>query len=107
LSRAAYRREYRQRVALHPDFNRQIDLRRKYGLSLEDFNAMLAAQGGVCAVCGTDDPKGRHDTFAVDHDHETDEVRGLLCNPCNLALGIAEDDPQRLRAMADYLERNS
>ncbi len=66
---------------------------------------MLATQGGRCAICETDEPRGRHSTFNVDHNHETGVVRGLLCCDCNLSIGKLGDDPARLRAAADYLER--
>jgi hypothetical protein len=77
-------------------------LRHQYGLSVDEYDAMLARQGGVCAVCGGG-PGAR--AFCVDHDHDTGAVRGLLCNPCNAGIGQLGDDPARLRAAADYLER--
>ncbi len=59
----------------------------------------------ACEVCGatTSDSSGRE--CATDHDHRTDEFRGILCGNCNQALGLVDDDPARLRALADYLER--
>ena len=66
----------------------------------EDYDALLARQGGVCAICRKNHPLG------VDHCHLFNEVRGLLCNKCNLGLGMFDDDPDRLRAAADYLERS-
>jgi len=74
-----------------------------YGLTPEQYDALLAEQDGKCAICRTDDwpGKGPH----VDHEHETGKVRGLLCGKCNVALGNMDDDPARLRAAADYLER--
>lgn len=103
-SQAAYRKEYYARKALHPEFNRQIGLRRNYGLTIADYDAMLAAQGGVCAICGTDDPHGKHARFHVDHCHISGVVRGLLCNSCNTAVGLMADEPARLRKAAQYLE---
>lgn len=65
---------------------------------------MLFDQRGRCAGCGsTDNGDRRFDTFAVDHDHQTGKVRGLLCSPCNLALGHVNDSPDRLMALAAYL----
>lgn len=78
-------------------------LRRKYGLTAERFDEMLAAQGGGCAVCSTTEPGGRWGLFHVDHDHETGEVRALLCHRCNVGLGYFGDDPELLRLAADYL----
>lgn len=78
-------------------------LRYLYGLSVEDYQARLDAQGGVCAVCGTDKPGGKG-AFHVDHCHTGGHVRGLLCHHCNLGLGNFKDDPERLRRAAAYLE---
>jgi hypothetical protein len=65
---------------------------------------LLEAQGGVCAICKTlPEGKGRFGTWNVDHDHETGEIRGLLCGYCNSMLGYAKDDPETLRAGMDYL----
>ena len=61
---------------------------------------MLKAQNGVCAIC-QQNPKDRR--LAVDHDHRTMRVRGLLCNTCNRAIGQMGDDPVRLRRAAEYL----
>lgn len=75
-----------------------------YGVSLEQYEAMMAAQGGVCAICGTSDWPGKDNRPHVDHCHETGKVRGILCGPCNNGLGNFGDDPARLRAAAAYLE---
>lgn len=80
---------------------------RKYGIAQADYDALLERQGGVCASCGSAPTKGKGLRLVVDHDHTTGRVRGLLCLSCNCAIGHAEDDPRRLRAMADYLERVS
>lgn len=73
------------------------DLRRLYGLTLKQFEEMSAAQGHRCKVCREPAP------LVVDHDHQTNRVRGLLCTPCNRSLGYAKESPARLRALADYL----
>lgn len=75
--------------------------RRKYGLTLEEYRA-LRADHPTCDICGTED-WGRRGPV-VDHCHATDAVRGLLCIRCNLALGLCDDDIDRLRAAAAYLE---
>lgn len=82
----------------------------QYGLTNEQYAERLVAQGGVCAVCGGAETfaGGRGGTpgaFHVDHDHETGEVRGLVCALCNRMLGQSRDNPATLRAGADYLER--
>ena len=74
----------------------------QYGLSPAAFEALLHGQGDVCAICRKANWNGKGPN--VDHDHITGKVRGLLCPKCNTALGMAEDDLQRLRAMVAYLE---
>ena len=71
------------------------------GMTIEIYEAMLAEQGGRCLIC-KDQPDPM--ALAVDHCHETGRVRGLLCRGCNVGLGHFTDDPERLRAAADYLE---
>lgn len=76
----------------------------KYGIDEHGVDAILDRQGGVCAICDSPEAGGRWATFAVDHDHATGELRGLLCQPCNVGIGQFSDDPSRLRRAADYLE---
>lgn len=76
---------------------------RKYGLSVADWDAMLARQDGRCAICRTDRPGGRGEQWHIDHCHETGDVRGLLCHNCNVGLGNFGDDPGRLLAAMAYL----
>lgn len=71
-----------------------------FGISLEQYNEMLQEQGGVCAICGTP-PAG--EKLAVDHDHISGEIRGLLCKFCNTALGFVNDDIDILASMTSYL----
>lgn len=73
-----------------------------YGVTPEQYAALLAKQDNRCAICKTDTPNGQGG-WHVDHDHTTGAVRGLLCNSCNLMLGQAKDDPDRLRAALAYL----
>lgn len=80
---------------------RKWSLRAKYGISLEDYEAMLKVQGNVCAMCKQPSKK----TLAVDHDHETGKVRGLLCSDCNLLLGKFGDLETVLTAAIEYLRR--
>lgn len=77
---------------------RKGHLWKTYGLTLEDYDRRLEAQGGKC-VCGA-----AGELLHVDHDHETGEVRGLLCGPCNRTIGMALDSPERLMALARYLQ---
>ena len=82
--------------------NRKAKLKRAYGITLEIFEAMLAAQGGCCALCHTDTPGGRG-VFHVDHDHYTGKIRALLCAQCNVGLGSFNDSPELLNEAARYL----
>lgn len=84
--------------------NRNCRLKRTYGITLLEFEILLELQGGGCALCGTTDQRGLG-THHVDHDHETGKVRGILCHDCNTGIGSLGDDPARLRAAAEYLER--
>lgn len=77
-------------------------IKRKYGVTKEDFQRMLAEQNGVCAICRETSDKSLH----IDHNHTTGKVRGLLCNGCNLAIGIMKDSPARLISAAQYLVRS-
>ncbi len=84
--------------------DRRSYLKRKYGMTIGDYDRMLEAQGGGCAICGR---RPRADiSLHVDHDHETARIRGILCFPCNNTLGDFKDDPTRLYAAANYLARD-
>src|SRR5262245_45150922 len=72
----------------------------RYGISRADYEALLAHQGGVCAICGSKS----HRRLVVDHCHVCRRVRGLLCRNCNVGLGMYCDDTRRLRAAIAYLE---
>ncbi len=73
-------------------------------MTLEDYERMLEAQNGVCAICGEPRPDER--TLHVDHDHETGVIRGLLCFRCNQAIGSFQEDHDIFQAAADYLDRD-
>ena len=87
----------------HRALERERFMRRAYGIDGKTYDAMLAAQGGACAAC-RDAPGKTH--LAVDHDHETGAVRGLLCGQCNLALGSLRDSPARIAALLAYAEKH-
>lgn len=84
---------------------RRRDLKRAFGLSTEGYGLLLKQQDYRCAICGDTDPGKSGDiNLCVDHDHVTGKIRGLLCHPCNLMLGKAHDDAERLRKAANYLD---
>jgi len=78
-------------------------LSRKYRLSEDEYNKLLISQDGKCAICKSEDPGGRYTVLNVDHDHNTGEVRGLLCLRCNHVLGYVNDDIEILKTAIDYL----
>lgn len=77
-----------------------------YGVSDEEYQALLLAQRGVCAICGTDQPGKGKRSFSVDHDHKTGAVRGLLCSACNVGIGFFQDSVELLRKAAAYVVGN-
>lgn len=135
ICRAAYSREYyaahkeqcrkhgREYAAAHKEekdiYNRQyyaehkeeqaICARRRhmrtYGISLTDYDEMLGAQDYTCAICGTT-PEENGRRLSVDHDHETNKVRALLCSNCNAALGNLQDNPELCRLAMLYLQHH-
>lgn len=88
----------------NPIKDRDWQLRTKYGITSADYDALLEAQGGGCAICGTTAPGGRSRVyFHVDHDHVTNVVRGLLCHGCNISLGLLQENVDTMMAMASYI----
>lgn len=87
--------------------NYRDDWLKKYGITVAGYDRMLAEQGGGCAICGSADPRGRARSphFQIDHDHDTGNVRGLLCAPCNTGLGHFGDSIENLRSAIAYLQR--
>lgn len=78
---------------------------RTYGLTVEQYDALLARQGGGCGICDATDAGNDHKQIPVDHDHDTGRVRGLLCHRCNRAMGLLGDDIVLLKRAIAYLER--
>ncbi len=89
-------------------FYRDRQVKAKYGITWEERGTLLVEQGGKCAnkMCPNTEPGGQWNEWHVDHDHETGKVRGLLCNGCNIALGILDDDPKRILGLAEYVRNN-
>ena len=98
-ARADYQK-YREKRLLK---SRKQMLRSKYGMSLEEFDRLFEAQAGLCAICN----EASESTLHVDHDHDTGEVRGLLCGHCNKALGLFKDDPARIEQAVYYLAKHN
>ena len=87
-------------------YSRDRHLKKTYGITLEQYDAMLESQDGECAICGTCEPGGRG-RFHVDHCHSSEEVRGLLCAACNLALGNFKDNIETLLSAVNYLRSHN
>lgn len=93
-------REWRQRG--RNDFRRRI--KKNYGMTVEEYDKLLAEQENKCALCGSDFEEGKR--IAVDHDHGTGKIRSLLHLTCNSGLGLFLDSPDICRKAAIYLERH-
>jgi hypothetical protein len=91
----AYRR-------LSPEKKRQYELKKKFGLTLEAYNSLFVAQHGRCALCETHQSELKK-SLAVDHDHDTGAIRGLLCHNCNVGLGNLKDSAELLIKAAEYV----
>ena len=91
----------------NPEKTRSSILKSAYGITLDQYNAILKAQDSRCAICQTDKPTGRSDKhFYVDHSHKTNKVRGLLCYHCNIALGMIKDSIVSAIRLVEYLKIN-
>lgn len=97
-ARKAY--QARQCPVKASEMARRRALRSKYGLELEDYDAMVERAGGVCEIC----KEVPYSFFCVDHCHGTGKVRGLLCPKCNQALGLFQDNIENMKAAIKYLE---
>jgi hypothetical protein len=95
-------RGLRPRAPYDPQYHRNRRLISVYGISQEEYDAMLTRQGGVCAICKKKPDEGK--VLFVDHCHVTGMVRGLLCKKCNSLLAFGNDDPDILRAAIAYLQ---
>lgn len=104
--RERQRNRLRRSRAQNPDKHAVAETVRRckeYGITPDILVDMNVKCGGRCQVCG-DPPSGRTKRLHIDHDHQTGRVRGLLCGPCNLAIGKLKDSPELLRRAASYLE---
>lgn len=89
-----------------PLYHRKWNLAAKYGMTADEFIDLATSQDLKCAICRKPAHGGRWDTLVVDHDHSTNAVRGLLCQPCNRGLGQFADDAGVVRSALLYLERH-
>lgn len=116
----AYQREYRkhhpdrrkrrltpdQRLRVNESARRHL-LQKKYGLTMEGFEALVAKQQGACASCGRAFGTTPSTRPNVDHDHETGEIRGVLCHGCNAGIGLLGDSMEGVQQALNYLQKVS
>jgi hypothetical protein len=106
LKEREYQKKYRDN---NKDKRKNVMLKIRFNLTLEEYNSMLEQQGGVCKLCGKEETARKNNSeekrmLAVDHDHDTGKVRGLLCAKCNVQLGHYEKSKQRAAEFERYLE---
>lgn len=103
----AYARDWMRRNPIH---SHKHKLANRYGITLQEYDSMLEAQNGVCAICGKDETRTDHRTgkpqkLSVDHNHSSGKNRGLLCDACNKVIGQFAEDSRRFRKAAEYLDK--
>lgn len=104
-SRAAYAADPERFIAI----SRRAQLKADYGLSIEEYDAMVLAQNNQCAICGEEEIaqfRGKQKRLSVDHDHESGAVRQLLCVSCNGILGMARESRAILESAVEYLRKH-
>lgn len=100
------RHRTKMRTRYHTDPTVKVRTRLgRYGLTVEQYEAIFESQESACAICHSPDPRGDH--WHVDHDHNTGRVRGVLCARCNVGIGHFGEDPERLLAAIHYLRQNA
>ena len=109
---AEFTKKYRQKLKEKmsekewSDFHREINLMSKFNISPEEYNIIFEEQYGLCAICGKKETAtrlGKIKKLAIDHDHETGQIRGLLCQRCNMAIGLFDEDTNKLKNAIKYL----
>lgn len=102
-----HRKEYaKQYKTKRPDYFVRKHLDYSYGITLEEYETMRESQRGRCAVCGKHEEETQRKRLFVDHSHSSGKIRGLLCQQCNTALGMVNEDTDILFALASYLEEH-
>lgn len=100
-AREHFRRYQKENGERLKECQRWQHILREYGLTRNQFEAMLNEQNGECACCGNEAE------LVVDHDHKTGKVRGLLCQPCNKSLGIVSESEVRLLSLVTYIRKHT
>ena len=97
-----YAKEHKE---ANPEYYRNYMLVYRFGITLEDYNNMFNIQKGCCAVCGKHQSELNR-ILAVDHDHDTGKVRGLLCMSCNTSIGKLGDSIESIEKVLSYLKKD-
>lgn len=97
-------RHRKYRAANQPNI-KAVGLKYRFGITIEQWQTLLDAQGGKCKICGTSDPGGKL-KWHTDHCHNSNTIRGILCHRCNVGVGHFKDNPELLRRAAEYLENS-
>ena len=108
--REYHKRWYRKNKEHHCSVNREYHLNATYGISSEQYDIMFKRQKGRCAICGHKETRIRSEkvmNLVVDHDHNTDKIRELLCTKCNVVIGMAADNQDILAKAIRYLKKHS
>ena len=98
-----WRKEY-YNIPENKEKLRNNHLKKKYNITVEEYDLLFSKQNGVCAICGKPETSTKTSNLAVDHNHLTGDIRGLLCNKCNRGLGYFEDSPELLYKAIKYLK---
>lgn len=101
ISNKKYYRENKEFVKLT---NWRCNIKRRYGITIKQYDTMYEQQDGHCAICGKELIKGVVNGCCIDHCHETGKVRGLLCDSCNVGLGRFNDNPDTLIKASSYIK---
>ena len=102
--RVWHKRKREANEELYKNETRAARLRRKYGMTHEDYERLLKEQNGHCALCDKRPEQERYPHLHVDHCHETGRIRGLLCNKHNLIIGQLGDTEEAISKVLDYLK---
>ena len=103
-NRKRVKKYIKHKLELNPNYIRNQNIQHLHHISQSDYEALLKNQNYKCLGCNIDiNQYGKN--FVIDHCHTTNKIRGLLCSNCNISLGMAQDNPNILRNLANYLER--
>lgn len=89
----------------NPGKTKELQIRRKYGLSMQEYSNLIEKQQFQCAACGIGLKDLPGSEIQIDHCHNTGNIRGILCGRCNRALGLLNDDPIKTQKLADYIKK--